>query len=170
MPCCAAAAVHFFSIRPSWDQCIRRLLIDRRSFYIQMYVYAIDDDWTSRNCFWFPIIKLTSDQSGDFFLSILWFTSSSTTTKKTACESATSLGLIVFQFNSHILQWFYGVINSRNKGDASSDSIKESRQWVAGDVVVISSLLFWCLICIHWNWWILVVSSRGGFGLKVWWN
>ena len=104
------------------------------------------------------------------FLSILWFASSSTTIKKTACESAASLGLIVFQFNSHILQWFYGVINSRNKGDASSDSIKESRQWVAGDVVVISSLLFWCLICIHWNWWILVVSNRGGFGLKVWCN
>ena len=160
MPCSAAVAVDFFSIRP---------LIDRRFLYIQIYVYAIGDNWKSRNYFWFPIIKLASDRAGTL-LSILWVLSCLKTTKKIGCGGAKSLGLFVFQFNSHILQWFYGVINSRNKGDSSSDSIKESRQWVAGDVLVISNFLFWCLICIHWNWWILVVSNRGDFGLKVWCN
>ena len=36
------------------------------------------------------------------------------------------LELIVFQFNPHILKRFNGVINCRDKGDASSDSVKKS--------------------------------------------
>ena len=36
------------------------------------------------------------------------------------------LELIVFQFNPHILKRFNGVINCRDKGDASSDSVQKS--------------------------------------------
>ena len=159
-----------------------------RCLYIQMYVYAIDDNWTSRNCFWFPISKLAPDRAGDFYYQFYGSRLPRRPPKKQLVTDlvnrwasdgwrqsmqpigATSLGLIVFQFNSYILQWFYGVINSRNKGDASSDSIKESRQWVAGNILIVSNLLFWFLICIHWNWWILVVSNWDDFGLKIWCN